>query len=90
MSLLNDQDQKTKLEKKYTVEEISNHNKKNDCWIIIGKKIYDVTHFLSDHPGGDNIIITYAGRNCTDVFEDIGHSHKATEMLNLYFVGSIE
>jgi len=36
--------------------------------------VYDVTKYLDDHPGGSEIIVEYAGKDATDMFEDIGHS----------------
>lgn len=35
-----------------SVEEISTHNKPDDCWIVVQDKIWDVTHFALEHPGG--------------------------------------
>eukprot|EP00276_Gloeochaete_wittrockiana_P019051 CAMPEP_0184356640 /NCGR_PEP_ID=MMETSP1089-20130417/103960_1 /TAXON_ID=38269 ORGANISM="Gloeochaete wittrockiana, Strain SAG46.84" /NCGR_SAMPLE_ID=MMETSP1089 /ASSEMBLY_ACC=CAM_ASM_000445 /LENGTH=41 /DNA_ID= /DNA_START= /DNA_END= /DNA_ORIENTATION= len=40
------------MSKKYTLAEISKHTSDNDCWILIHGKVYDVTDFLDDHPGG--------------------------------------
>lgn len=53
----------------YTVEEVAKHNKKDDCWVIIGDEVLDVTAFLPDHPGGEKAILLYAGRDCTEEFE---------------------
>ena len=41
----------SKSEVEYTTAEVSQHNMQNDCWIIIHGKVYDVTEFLSNHPG---------------------------------------
>ena len=42
-------------------KEIQIHNSINDCWINLNGKIYDVTKFLEEHPGGDMIILKYGG-----------------------------
>ena len=34
--------------KVYTQKEIESHNTKDDLWLAIGDKVYDVTAFLSD------------------------------------------
>lgn len=32
------------------------HNKKDDCWLIIDGKVYDVTPYVEQHMGGDAIL----------------------------------
>lgn len=41
--------------------EVAKHTKKNDCWIVLDSHVYDVTSFLSEHPGGAPIILKNAG-----------------------------
>ena len=38
--------------KEFSVDEIAKHNTEEDCWVVIHGKVYDVTEFLPDHPGG--------------------------------------
>lgn len=40
-----------------TREEVSQHNKEGDSWIIIGNKVYDVSKFAALHPAGKKVII---------------------------------
>ena len=77
----------------YTQEEIALHNTEKDCWMILGEKgnekVYDVTTFLDDHPGGPEILLDLAGQNGNEEFEDIGHSKDAREMLKQYEIGQV-
>ncbi|ODQ52508.1 hypothetical protein SAICODRAFT_93394 [Saitoella complicata NRRL Y-17804] len=54
-----------------TGEEVAKHNSKDDCWVIIHGKAYDVTNFLPDHPGGQAIILKYAGKDATAAYDPI-------------------
>ena len=41
----------------YEWSEVSKHDKEDDCWIVINKKVYDVTKFVDEHPGGDILLV---------------------------------
>ncbi|WVZ14981.1 hypothetical protein V8G54_012547, partial [Vigna mungo] len=56
-----------KTSKSYSKTEVSLHNKRTDCWIIIKKKVYDVTSYVEEHPGGD-AILAHAGDDSTEGF----------------------
>jgi cytochrome b involved in lipid metabolism len=49
--------------KSFTFEEVEKHNKKDDCWMIIHGKVYDVTNFLVEHPGGEEVMLESKGTN---------------------------
>ncbi|ODV77828.1 osmotic growth protein [Suhomyces tanzawaensis NRRL Y-17324] len=55
--------------KEFTPEEVAKHNTAQDCWVIIKNVVLDLTPFLKDHPGGENSIINYAGKDATESFE---------------------
>jgi cytochrome b involved in lipid metabolism len=48
----------------YTWDEIRCHSKKNDRWIVIDKRVYDVTRWTK-HPGGQVVLNHYAGQDST-------------------------
>ncbi|KAG0167500.1 hypothetical protein DFQ28_001707 [Apophysomyces sp. BC1034] len=52
-------------------QEVSQHKSKDDLWLIIHGKVYDLTKFLPEHPGGQRILLKYAGQDATDAFEPI-------------------
>ncbi|KAF1779629.1 hypothetical protein JG687_00016735 [Phytophthora cactorum] len=80
--------------KEFTMEDVSPHNTAEDCWMVIRedgiRKVYDVTAFLDDHPGGPEIMVDVAGQDATDEFEDIGHSNDAREQLKQFEIGKIK
>lgn len=48
------------------VEELKKHNSDKSCWLAINGKVYDVTPFLEEHPGGYDIILTSTGARLRD------------------------
>ncbi|ODV77823.1 cytochrome b2, mitochondrial precursor [Suhomyces tanzawaensis NRRL Y-17324] len=52
-------------------EEVQKHNTKDDCWVVIHGKAYDVSKFIDEHPGGSAIILKYAGKDATKVFDPV-------------------
>ncbi|KAL7311660.1 hypothetical protein PS15m_009395 [Mucor circinelloides] len=74
----------------YSLNEVEKHNVKGDLWLAIEGKVYNVTTFAADHPGGERAIYEEAGKDATDAFNDIGHSEAAHEWLNDYYIGDLE
>ncbi|NXA12844.1 FADS1 desaturase, partial [Sapayoa aenigma] len=37
-------------------------------WLVIDRKVYDVSRFSQEHPGGSRVIGHYAGQDATDAF----------------------
>ncbi|KAJ0914440.1 putative cytochrome b5-like heme/steroid binding domain-containing protein [Helianthus annuus] len=71
-------------------EEVSKHNRKTDCWLIISGKVYDVTPFLDDHPGGDEALLLATEKDATEDFETVGHSQDAKDQMKDYYVGELD
>jgi cytochrome b involved in lipid metabolism len=74
---------------KYTYEDVSFHNTLNDCWIIYNNYVYNITNFLNKHPGGNKIILDYAGLDITNNYIFFLHSNNAYNILSKYKIGSI-
>eukprot|EP01013_Petalomonas_cantuscygni_P021667 TRINITY_DN4112_c0_g1_i1.p1 TRINITY_DN4112_c0_g1~~TRINITY_DN4112_c0_g1_i1.p1 ORF type:complete len:158 (+),score=22.88 TRINITY_DN4112_c0_g1_i1:63-476(+) len=70
--------------------ELAKHNTSNDCWMAIYGKVYDVTAFLEDHPGGADVMLDQAGKDATEEFDAIGHTESAKALLPKYYVGEAE
>ncbi|KAJ7159419.1 cytochrome b5-like heme/steroid binding domain-containing protein [Mycena filopes] len=77
-------------EKIVTLAELRANNTKEKLYMLIHEKVYDVTKFLDEHPGGDEVMISEAGQDATEAFEDVGHSDEARELLPAMLVGNLE
>lgn len=68
------------------------HNNEKSCYVTIGTRVFDVTDFLSDHPGGGDLILEYGGRDVKEIMEDTVshfHSEAAYEILDESLVGFV-
>ncbi|KAH6809954.1 cytochrome B5-like protein [Perilla frutescens var. frutescens] len=81
--------------KSYTKAEVSLHNKRTDCWIIIKDRVYDVTSYVEEHPGGD-AILAHAGDDSTEGFfgqpvscDRPQHATRVFDMIEDFFIGHL-
>ncbi|XP_057768425.1 cytochrome B5-like protein [Salvia miltiorrhiza] len=74
--------------KAYTKADVSSHNKRTDCWIIIKDKVYDVTSYVEEHPGGD-AILAHAGDDSTEGFFGPQHATRVFDMIEDFYVGDL-
>ena len=49
----------------YTMDEVREHTSENDAWIVVDDVIYDITNFWKKHPGGQNVIMAFAGMDAS-------------------------
>ncbi|KAJ0442001.1 putative cytochrome b5-like heme/steroid binding domain, cytochrome b5, heme-binding protein [Helianthus annuus] len=82
-------DANTKVSKAYNKAEVSLHNKRTDCWIIIKDKVYDVTPYVEEHPGGD-AILAHAGDDSTEGFFGPQHATRVFDMIDDFYIGELE
>ena len=59
------------LSKSFTMEEVAQHNKETDCWVVVNNNVYKVDGFLNFHPGGKNKLMKYAGKDATDAVKSV-------------------
>ncbi len=52
-------------------DEVAKHNSDKDCWVVIYGRVYDVTEFKEEHPGGKNVILRWAGKDATESYAPI-------------------
>lgn len=69
--------------------EVAWHDTPGDCWLVIYDYVYDCTEFLKSHPGGQDVLVEYAGRDATLAFIGTGHSAVARATLERYIIGEL-
>lgn len=75
-----------------TPAEVARHAKINDCWIVHNGRVFDCTEFLYDHPGGEELILQFAGKDVGDVLDDPiqhVHSNSAYLLMEEYLIGKV-
>ncbi|KAM9166644.1 cytochrome b5 [Pangshura tecta] len=73
----------------YRLEEIQAHNHSQSTWILLHHRIYDLTKFLEEHPGGEEVLREQAGGDATESFEDVGHSTDARTLSETFIIGEL-
>ncbi|KAH8913323.1 Inositolphosphorylceramide-B hydroxylase, partial [Atractiella rhizophila] len=74
----------------YTATDVKKHNSLNSLWVTVKGKVYDLTEFAPDHPGGVEYLEKFAGQDATEAMQDPEehlHSDSAYELLADYQVG---
>ncbi|KAJ3277203.1 hypothetical protein HDV01_000255 [Terramyces sp. JEL0728] len=56
------------MAKQFTRQEVASHNTHKDAWVVIDTVVYDITKFASLHPGGELLLLDYAGKDVTKEF----------------------
>jgi len=69
--------------------ELQQHKDAKSLWLAIHDKVYDVTKFLEEHPGGEEVLLEQGGSYSTEAFEDVGHSTDSRELMEQYCIGEL-
>ena len=72
--------------------DVRSRNTAKSCYVTLGTKVFDITPFLDDHPGGGDLIIQHGGKDVSDIMGDeISHTHSeaAYEILDEHLIGFV-
>ncbi len=74
----------------YTLSEVAAHATKSDCYTAIRGSVYNLTSWISQHPGGAKAIEGLCGKDGTDAFvKQHGGKSKPEETLAGFKVGKM-
>ena len=74
------------------LKSVVTRNTSKSCYVTIGTKVYDITPFIEDHPGGGDLILEWGGKDVTDIMSDeVSHFHSesAYEVLQDHLIGFV-
>lgn len=80
----------------YSLDEVAKHARRDDGWIVVSNRVYDITNFIMNHPGWTNggqtstilAITRNLGTDCTEEFAAV-HSQAAKALLPQFFIGFV-
>merc|ERR1711872_983860 len=67
-----------------TLDEVADHCMPCDAWMVVYDRVYYVTDYLMQHPGGEDVMLEYIGHDATNAFRSVGHSRAAFCALKKY------
>ena len=74
----------------YTMEQVKANNSAQKCWSAIDSKVYDLTNWISSHPGGAGAITSLCGTDGTAAFKgQHGGSGQPASRLAGYLLGPL-
>ena len=82
---------KTDPQTTYTMAQVQAANSAQKCWTAINGKVYDLTSFISQHPGGDKNILKICGKDGTSAFQgQHGGQNKPEQVLQGLQIGTLK
>lgn len=76
--------------KNRSLAHVASHNTPDDCWTAVDGNVYDVSSFVSQHPGGAEKISQVCGNEATEIFGRMhGSNEKAKAALASLQIGVI-
>ena len=74
----------------YTMADVKSASTSSKCWSVINGNVYDLTNWITSHPGGASAVLFLCGKDGTNAFK-AQHENQARPAMNLtqYLLGPL-
>lgn len=74
----------------YTMADVAAHASAQSCWSAINGKVYNLTNWINQHPGGPDAILSICGIDGSDAFNaQHGGDRRAQGELSSFYIGNL-
>ncbi|MDP2704855.1 MAG: cytochrome b5-like heme/steroid binding domain-containing protein [Patescibacteria group bacterium] len=70
----------------FTMAQVATHSNISSCWTAVRGKVYDLTSWIPQHPGGPDKILKLCGKDGTETFvgQHGGSAQQETQLAKFY------
>lgn len=81
---------KVEIKKTFTMSEIAARNSKESCYSTINGSVYDLTSWISKHPGGSSAVLAICGKDGSSMFNGKhGGDKRPEDTLASFYIGTL-
>ena len=81
---------KTASSQGYSKAQVAQKNSRSACWVVVSGSVYNLTDWVTKHPGGASAITSLCGGDATDAFEGKhGGEARPSSILESYYLGPL-
>ncbi|CAI5718632.1 unnamed protein product [Hyaloperonospora brassicae] len=73
-----------------SIAEVGEHDTESDCWSVLDGRVYNMTPYLTYHPGGVADLMLAAGGDCSSLFYEHHPWVNGHSMLEKCFIGRLD
>lgn len=78
-------------QKIYSINEVALHKDTSSCWSVINNKVYNLTSWINQHPGGPDFILSICGIDGSSTFnQQHGGQRKPENELSSFYIGDLK
>jgi cytochrome-b5 reductase len=72
------------------MEEVKAHKSRDDAWMVLSGRVYNITPYMPFHPGGADILMAAAGKDGTALFQRYHPWVNGHALLESCLLGSVK